>query len=88
MRISVEEPKNRVGIALFWIAMIWAIAWGVVGGVTASSIMNRLTPAELDQTVCLVRNTGKIIENGARFFDGDAEIFSGCAIDLDYIGIA
>lgn len=50
MRTQVEQP-NKVGIGLLWIAIIWAALWGVIGGFFASSAMNSITPAELDQSI-------------------------------------
>ena len=50
MRATVEQ-SNRVGYVLLWIAFIWAILWGVIGGFWASSVMNSITPAELSQSI-------------------------------------
>lgn len=50
MRARVKQT-NRAGIVLFWIAIIWAAAWGVIGGFSASSAMNSITPAELEQSI-------------------------------------
>jgi len=43
--------KQKIGLILFWIGVTWAFVGGVVGGVSASSVMNSLTMAELNQTV-------------------------------------
>ena len=43
--------RQKTGLILFWIGVIWAFVGGVVGGVSASSVMNSLTMAELNQTV-------------------------------------
>ena len=43
--------KQKVGLVLFWIAVIWAILWGVIGSVSVSSHMNALTLEQLNQTV-------------------------------------
>jgi hypothetical protein len=43
--------KQKIGLILFWIGVIWAILGGVVGGIFASSVMNSLTMAELNQTI-------------------------------------
>jgi hypothetical protein len=43
--------KHKIGLILFWIGVIWAFIGGVVGGFSASSVMNSLTMAELNQTV-------------------------------------
>jgi hypothetical protein len=42
--------KQKLGMILFWIGVLWAILGGVIGGISASSIMNSLTMAELNQT--------------------------------------
>lgn len=43
--------KQKVGLLLFWIAVIWAISWGVVGSVLCSSAMNSMTMEELNQSI-------------------------------------
>ena len=44
--------KQKVGLVIFWISIIWAIAWGVVIGVLfVGPTMKSLTPAELSQSV-------------------------------------
>ncbi len=43
--------RQKIGLILFWVGVIWAFVGGVVGGVSASSVMNSLTMAELNQTV-------------------------------------
>ena len=43
--------KQKFGLILFWIGFIWSFVGGVVGGVSASSVMNSLTMAELNQTI-------------------------------------
>jgi len=43
--------KQKIGMVLFWIGVLWAILGGVIGGVSASSVMNSLTMAELNQTI-------------------------------------
>ncbi len=42
---------QKVGLALFWVAAFWAILWGVIVGISASSTMNTLTWDELNQTM-------------------------------------
>lgn len=42
--------KQNVGKALFYVAVIWAIAWGVVGSISASMYYRTLTMDELNQT--------------------------------------
>jgi hypothetical protein len=43
--------KQKVGLVLFWIAIIWAIGWGVIGGIFADLTMNSLTWDELSQSI-------------------------------------
>jgi len=43
--------RQKIGLILFWVGFIWAVIGGVVGGVSASSVMNSLTMAELNQSV-------------------------------------
>jgi len=43
--------KQKVGLVLFWIGVIWAIGWGVIGSIFCSSAMNSLTMDELNQTM-------------------------------------
>ena len=43
--------KKKIGLVIFWIGVIWAISWGVIGGISASSVMHALTPAELNQNI-------------------------------------
>ena len=43
--------KQKVGLVLFWIGVIWAIGWGVIGSIFVSSAMNSLTTAELNLTI-------------------------------------
>ena len=43
--------KQKIGMVLFWIGVLWAILGGVIGGISASSVMNSLTMAELNQTI-------------------------------------
>jgi len=42
--------KQKFGLILFWVGVIWAFVGGIVGGFSASSAMNSLTMAELNQT--------------------------------------
>ncbi|MFC1871413.1 hypothetical protein ACFLYF_03325 [Chloroflexota bacterium] len=49
--------KQKVGLVLFWIGGIWAILWGVIGGISASSVMHSLTPAELNQSIWALEGT-------------------------------
>jgi hypothetical protein len=43
--------KQKVGQVLFWIAVIWAILWGVIGSVFVGSSFRNLTMDELNQTM-------------------------------------
>jgi len=43
--------KQKVGLVLFWIAVIWAFLWGVLGSVFVGSAFNNLTMAEVNQTM-------------------------------------
>lgn len=42
--------KQKVGMILFFIAVIWSIAWGVIGSILASMSYRNLTMDELNQT--------------------------------------
>jgi hypothetical protein len=46
--------RQKSGLIVFWIGVVWAIIGGLVGGVSASSFMGSLTMAELDQTIWAV----------------------------------
>jgi hypothetical protein len=43
--------KQKVGLILFWIAVIWAVAWGVIGSIFVSTACRNLSIAELNQTM-------------------------------------
>jgi len=43
--------KQKVGLVLFWIAVIWAISWGVIGSVFVGSAFRNLTMDELNLTM-------------------------------------
>jgi hypothetical protein len=43
--------KQKMGSVLFWIAVIWAIGWGVIGSIFVDSAFRNLTMDELDQTM-------------------------------------
>ncbi len=43
--------KQKVGLVLFWTAVIWAILWGVVGSVFVDSAFRNLTMDELNLTM-------------------------------------
>ena len=46
--------KQKVGLALFWIAVVWAILWGVIGSIFVSTAFRNLTMEELNQTIWAV----------------------------------
>jgi len=43
--------RQKVGLVIFWVGVIWAILWGVIVSISVSSAMNSLTTAELNLTV-------------------------------------
>ena len=43
--------KQKAGKVIFWIGVIWAILWGVLGSIILSSAMHSFTMDELNQTV-------------------------------------
>jgi hypothetical protein len=52
--------KHKVGLVLFWIGFIWAIAWGsVLGFASVNPTFNSLTPDELSQSIWAM--TGPLI---------------------------
>jgi len=46
--------KQKVGLVLFWIAVIWAISWGVIGSIFMDPSNRNLTMDELNQTMWAV----------------------------------
>jgi len=42
--------KQKVGLVLFWIAVFWAILWGLIGSIFVGSALH-LTMDEVDQTM-------------------------------------
>jgi hypothetical protein len=50
MRTGVEQP-NRVGLVLFWIAVIGAIFLAVIVSMVKSPLLHTLTLEELNQTI-------------------------------------
>lgn len=42
--------KQKVGLILFWLAVVWAIFWGIFGSVMVTSELKDLTMEELNQT--------------------------------------
>ncbi|MFC1958348.1 hypothetical protein ACFLV6_00275 [Chloroflexota bacterium] len=43
--------RQKVGLILSWLGFIYAILWGVIGSISATSTMNSLTGAEFGQTI-------------------------------------
>lgn len=43
--------KQKVGLVLFWIAVIWAFLWGVIVSVILGSSVRNLTMDEVNQTM-------------------------------------
>ena len=46
--------KQKVGLVLFWIAVIWTILWGVIVSVMLGSSFRNLTMDEVNQTMWAV----------------------------------
>ena len=42
--------KQKVGLVLFWIAVVWAIAWGAIGSMSATAAYHGHTMEELKET--------------------------------------
>jgi len=53
--------KQKVGQVLFWIAVIWAILWGVIGSVFVGSSFRNLTMDELNLTMWAPQGTWTMI---------------------------
>ena len=43
--------KQKVGLVLFWIAVVWAILWGVIGSFILGPVVRNLTMDEVSQTM-------------------------------------
>ena len=43
--------KQKVGLVIFWISIIWAITWGVILSIFNASTMHSLTWDELSQSI-------------------------------------
>ncbi len=43
--------KQKTGIILFWIAVIWALAWGIVGSAICCSALQTMTFEEVNMSV-------------------------------------
>ena len=42
--------KHKCGLVIFWMAVIWAIAWGAIGSFSLNAAMSHLTVEQLNQT--------------------------------------
>ena len=42
--------KHKSGLVIFWLAVVWALAWGVIGSLLLNAAMSNLTMDELNQT--------------------------------------
>ena len=43
--------KQKVGLTLFWIAVVWSVCWGVIGSISMNPAIKYLTMDELNQTM-------------------------------------
>ena len=43
--------KEKVGLLIFWIAVIWILLWGVIGSLFISPVLRNLTLEEVNQTM-------------------------------------
>lgn len=53
--------KQKVGLVLFWMSIIWAIGWGVIGSVFVGSAFRNLTMYELNLTMWAAQGTWTMI---------------------------
>jgi hypothetical protein len=49
--------KQKLGLGLFWIAILWAFLWGVIMSFSVDSAFNNLTMDELNQTMWATEGT-------------------------------
>jgi hypothetical protein len=56
-----KMTKQKVGLVLFWVAIIWAIGWGVIGSVFVDSAFRNLTMDELNLTMWAAQGTWTMI---------------------------
>ncbi len=49
--------KQKLGLGLFWIAILWAFLWGVIGSFFLDSTFNNLTMDEVSQTMWATTGT-------------------------------
>jgi hypothetical protein len=47
----INMTRQKVGLVLFWIGVIYAFLWGVVGSIFVTSALHALTMDELNQTM-------------------------------------
>jgi len=43
--------KQKVGLVLFWIGVIWIVFWGVIGTISVNKPLNTLSMDELNETI-------------------------------------
>jgi len=43
--------KQKAGLVLLWIGVMWAVLWGVIGTISANPFLNNLTWDELNQSI-------------------------------------
>lgn len=53
--------KQKIGLVLFWIAVVWAVFWGVIGSILLGSSFRNLTMDELNQTMWAYQGTWTMI---------------------------
>ena len=53
--------KQKFGLLLFWVAVIWAIGWGVIGSVFVDSAFRTLAMDELNLTMWAAQGTWTMI---------------------------
>lgn len=49
--------KQKVGLALFWIAIFWALGWGMVGSAICGSFLKTMTLEEVNMTAWALNGT-------------------------------
>ncbi|KDR95268.1 hypothetical protein SAMN02745945_00361 [Peptoclostridium litorale DSM 5388] len=50
--------RQRVGLILFWIGFIWALLWGTLGAINATSYFRFLSWEEINKTIWAVDPPG------------------------------
>ena len=53
--------KQKVGLVIFWIAVIWAFLWGVLGSVFVDSAFKNSTMDEVNQTMWAIGGTWNLL---------------------------